>query len=561
MKKNEFDIAARFRQIVRVNSTSETDTDVLILGGGLAGLTLALQLRKTCPACTVTVLEQRRHPVPEAAFKVGESSVEIGAHYFADVVGMRSHLEKSQLPKLGLRYFFDSAPEGSDFSGRSEFGGTCFLPAGSFQIDRGRFENHLGEVCLQSGVNLRLGARVRTVETDSDSGHTVIYRGADKTETRCRSRWLIDASGRAGMLRHQFGLGLETPHRCSSVWFRVAERIKVDDWSDNPDWHGAVGGEHRRWLSTNHLMGEGYWVWLIPLASGSTSVGIVADESFHPSDNFYPFDRTLAWLDANEPLCGRVIRALRDKVQDVLIERDFSYDCRTVFSNRIALTGEAGLFLDPFYSPGSDFIAMSNTFIADLIRQDMDGRSVSGISSLYDDVYHQFFYNTLNVYHRQYPLFGNALVMPFKVVWDLAYYWAIPASLFFHGRLCDVQLYQTYRDLFAKIGRINASLQELFRIWHEQAPNPHLPYHFVNVPEIPFMRDLNSHLVREISDADFIGVLEKHAALLEQLAGEIAGHAHENGLPRPSPGILAEFEEYDDFLLTPMLDMINGSHY
>jgi len=34
------------------------------------------------------------------------------------------------------------------------------------------------------------------------------------------------------------------------------------------------------------------------------------------------------------------------------------------------LTGEAGAFLDPFYSPGSDYIAMANTFITDLIVRD-----------------------------------------------------------------------------------------------------------------------------------------------------------------------------------------------
>nr|MDQ2972202.1 NAD(P)-binding protein [Pseudomonadota bacterium] len=57
--------------------------DVLILGGGLAGLTLALELRQHLPALSIRVLERRAHPVPAAAHKVGESTVEIGAHYFA----------------------------------------------------------------------------------------------------------------------------------------------------------------------------------------------------------------------------------------------------------------------------------------------------------------------------------------------------------------------------------------------------------------------------------------------------------------------------------------------
>ena len=83
-----------------------TDVDVLILGGGLAGLTLALQLRRQQPSLSVTVVERRSHPVREAAHKVGESTVEIGAHYFAEVLGLREHLESAQIRKYGLRYFF-----------------------------------------------------------------------------------------------------------------------------------------------------------------------------------------------------------------------------------------------------------------------------------------------------------------------------------------------------------------------------------------------------------------------------------------------------------------------
>ena len=73
------------------------DTDVVILGGGLAGLTLAIQLKRQDPGTRVTVLERRAHPVREAAFKVGESTVEIGAHYFADVLGLREHLDAEQI--------------------------------------------------------------------------------------------------------------------------------------------------------------------------------------------------------------------------------------------------------------------------------------------------------------------------------------------------------------------------------------------------------------------------------------------------------------------------------
>jgi 2-polyprenyl-6-methoxyphenol hydroxylase-like FAD-dependent oxidoreductase len=77
--------------------------DVAILGGGLAGGCLARQLHLEAPHLRVLVVEKRPHPVPEAAFKVGESSVEIGAHYFQKRLGLEPHLRSEQLEKLGLR--------------------------------------------------------------------------------------------------------------------------------------------------------------------------------------------------------------------------------------------------------------------------------------------------------------------------------------------------------------------------------------------------------------------------------------------------------------------------
>lgn len=66
-----------------------------------------MQLKQRDPELAITVLERRAHPVREAAFKVGESTVEIGAHYFADVLGLREHLSPSRSASSG---FASSSP-------------------------------------------------------------------------------------------------------------------------------------------------------------------------------------------------------------------------------------------------------------------------------------------------------------------------------------------------------------------------------------------------------------------------------------------------------------------
>ena len=499
-------------------------TDVVILGGGLAGLSLAIQLKQREPGITVTVLERREHPVREAAFKVGESSVEIGAHYFASVLGFREHLETEQIRKFGFRFFFS---EGRDDIDRcTELGVDQLLPAPSWQLDRGRFENFLGEQARLLGVDFRDGAVVRGIELDrNDQPHAVTFEHGGQKQTVAAS-WVVDAAGRAGLVKRKLDLAQANDHDANAVWWRVDGFVDPNQWSDDPAWLSRCTTPDR-WRSTNHMCGPGYWFWLIPLSSGAHSLGIVCDAKMHPLETMNTYDKAMAWLREHQPQVARSLEKPEHVLQDFLFLRHFSHGCKQVFSgDRWALTGEAGLFLDPFYSPGSDFIAMSNTFICDLIGKDRAGQPFAPYAEIYQQMYFSFYENTLTLYQDQYPLFGDAQVMPVKVIWDYTYYWALLAPLFFGERLTDMRLIGNLRPQFMQGRQLNLSVQALLREWGGRNTAPLTPDdRFLNQHDVDWFHEMNRALLDPLDDAAFVQRIGDNVARMQWLAREILGRA------------------------------------
>jgi flavin-dependent dehydrogenase len=339
--------------------------DVAILGGGLAGSLLARQLVRRHPELRIGLFERSR----ATTYKVGEATVEIQASYLVRRQGLTNYLYEQHLPKNGLRYFFDAPGKDLPLPEMSEIG-TVNLPFHpAFQLDRARLEADLLEMNRRSGVRVRTGAAVGEVELGADGApHRFAVREAGGLAHHS-ARWLVDAAGRGGLLARKLGLRLPEPtHQLGSVWGRFENVADIDEVGPE-SFRARVRFTSRR-LSTLHFWYPGYWIWLIPLRGGLTSVGVTGRRMAEERELRTPAGFR-AFLDEH-----RAVRELLagSKAIDHGCYRRIAYGTRRFFHpDRWGLTGEAATSADPLYSPGGDFIALENDFLSDLVARDLAG--------------------------------------------------------------------------------------------------------------------------------------------------------------------------------------------
>jgi flavin-dependent dehydrogenase len=464
------DRSASVLEIVALNRAAE-EYDVAILGGGLAGLTLAIQLKRVRPQTSVLVLEKREGPAPLAAFKVGESTVASGAHYFRHLVGVADHLAEKQILKCGLRFWM-RAGDNSDLVDRRELGPSAFPPHSDVQIDRGSFENELARRARRAGVDLLQGSRVQDVTLDP-AGHTVSFTQLEE-EITVRARWVVDACGRASFLKRKLGMGTKVGHVVNSAWVRLGGGFDLEDFGrDDAEFMARMTEPGLRQFSTNHLFGNGYWMWLIPLSSGPISIGVCTDASIHPFEEISTFDAFVDWLRRNEPQLAGVIESRTGEIEDFLRVQDFAYGVERVFSpDRWSLVGEAGAFADPLYSPGSDFIGYGNTFTTDLITRDLDGEDVAARVERHNDFYLRTWAGVMARTENLYPVFGNAWVTAAKIFWDGQINHSGVVMLMVQNRLTDTEFVDSIDEDLLRLHRLSLNMQRLFREWNEIEQRP-----------------------------------------------------------------------------------------
>lgn len=438
--------------------------DVVILGGGLAGLTLARQLLLETDR-TVLLLE-RKEELPGRRQKVGESTVQLAGWYLAKVLDLEEHLLDHHYMKYNLRFYWPApGSDGASIEDYSQSYIRSFSNVPSYQVDRNRLEAELLALCCADPrFRAVLGAREVAVEWgEGETPHRVAFEHGG-VRRHADAGWVVDATGRARLTARRRGTARKNRVRHGAFFWWVDGRVDVDRLTDlSPKENRlrrdrAALGHVPGWLATCHFVGDGFWFWVIPL-QGKTSLGLVYDSEVIPHDEVFSVDKATEWVCRRFPLFARDLP--ERTVLDFGGYRDYSHDCtQTLSAERWASVGEAGRFSDPLYSPGSDLIAIYNTLTIHAIEapdaEERRRRCRLG-ESLERAVYEAY----LPTYEPGYRALGDPETFALKYGWELAVYFAAYVFPFINHLFTERRFVTSYLRFFSTLGPFNRNLQEL----------------------------------------------------------------------------------------------------
>jgi flavin-dependent dehydrogenase len=339
--------------------TSEFDCDVFIVGGGPAGATLATLLARS--GRSVVLAEKDRHP----RFHIGESLLPANGRLFDDL-GVRAEVEAIGMPKWGVEFVSPQHQHRSYLEFADAWDKS--MPK-AWQVRRSQLDDILFRRAAAAGARALQGCTVREVEFDAEG--VTVHARLDRAEcaadggggSECsgegrpdrapaarqwRVRHLVDASGRDTLLANRFGTKHKNPkHNSAALFghFRGAQRLA-----------GRLEGNISIfWFAHG-------WIWFIPLADGTTSVGAVCWPHYLKSRDKPLQEFFLDTLAMAPPLAERLQGAAL--VGDaVYATGNYAYAAERASGQRWLMVGDAYAFIDPVFSSGV-YLAMASAYAA-----------------------------------------------------------------------------------------------------------------------------------------------------------------------------------------------------
>ncbi len=345
--------------------------DVIVVGGGPGGAATATLLARQ--GWRVLCCERERFPRAH----VGESLLPASLPIL-DALGVLEAVEREgfvEKPGATMVWGRDAAPWSWYFreTNRSH--------PHAYQVWRPRFDQLLLDNARAAGVAVREGCRVGEVLFDGERATGVRITGESAGAGEERARFVVDASGQAGLIARAQSL-----RRYDDAFRNLAVYAYYE------------GAAHLPPPDAGNIFIESTsdgWCWTIPLADGRSSVGAVVDSARGQrgiadlgTEGFYEAQLALAPRTAAMLTAGT-------RVDGPHVARDWSYVAERLAGEAHVLVGDAACFVDPLFSSGVH-LALSSAVLAaayattSLRRPEMGAAAADVYAELYLQQYGHF---------------------------------------------------------------------------------------------------------------------------------------------------------------------------
>ncbi|MHC0432276.1 FAD-dependent oxidoreductase [Streptomyces sp. O3] len=227
-------------------------TDVLIVGGGITGLSCALFLRHHGVRCVLVERHASTSVHPRAWGWYPRTlevlrSVGVEDEVLRAAAGYAGHRRQATVESLtGRELKATMLPEPGDLS--------ALTPSRQISLGQDRIEPIVREAAVRAGAELRFGTELTSFERPEGPHGPVVATMKDRdtgAERRVRARWLVAADGGRSPVRETLGIGRSgagTLQHQVSVLFRADLQGPLDGRRfsicqiENDDMNGAVLG-------------------------------------------------------------------------------------------------------------------------------------------------------------------------------------------------------------------------------------------------------------------------------------------------------------------------------
>ena len=333
---------------------SNADLDVIIIGGGPGGATLASLL--AMGGYRALVVEKDIHPRDH----VGESITPSTNPIFKRIGFLEKMEDAGFVHKPGACWTAARSPAGKFVAIRlGEFPPPDATQLYTYNVERDVFDAMLLRHAHELGAKVLQGVTAQHVIFEEGRAVGVRVKVTDGWERDLRAKFVIDASGRRCLIANQLHLKRKDP---------IFNQFGIYSWFKGVE-PNPPGYEGFLFL---HFLGlERCWAWQIPMRNGICSVGVVTDKADFKKSGRTEEEFFDSLVRRSKPLSHNMRNA--ERIRPWWIEGDYSYKIDQLAGPGWMLIGDALRFVDPIFSTGVDVATYSATFAYEAIEATLNG--------------------------------------------------------------------------------------------------------------------------------------------------------------------------------------------